>query len=695
MTGQPSVLQVVILRDGLLVGTEVFVPGSFTVGSSPQAELKLDDPIVDQLHAVLYFQNGRAAIQDNNSRGGLYVNGHRVKACEVRPQDEILIGPFVLKTRVVSKQPAVPRPAPPPEVAALLSGAPPPAAPPAVPRVAPVAPPSTIGDATVPSTRPRAAQPAPPSTMISARRAAAAPPPQVDAPTESVAVPLDLLDEPTATATAPRKLSQVTASGAPTAEVPLPTDPGPLSAPPRRTPRRALSAPKIPAVSAGKGAPWLNFELYWGDVRKEARSFGPIDPKKPVVGAAAEAAAVPLWGFSLPEEHFHLAESAGQSFRVFVPPGAVVEKQGAGSDAFYPVSPKELELSGKRRFITLANGMAARFSEGEMSLVAYVAPKPERLRGNPLRGMPWLALAVFLLQLSGALWFVLFGPKPRELPDFQAHDLPPVAVKLMMPEPKKKEAAQKRLAEIKERAEKAKPIAKKEAPKPKKVEKAVATPRPKAPPPPESKALKALAKLSAAGPASNSVLAAVDKMGSGPGSKKNNFKLSGLVGKEPIANAGLGTFGLGGGGKGGHATKGLEMLNGRGGGGIGALGSTGFGKGRDVGGTVARASSRRVKAQGNIDREAVAKVINSHLQEIRGCYERALLKDPSLAGKAVLEWTISTSGGVVSVKTKSSTLRSSAVEGCILRAIKGWRFPRAKGGNVIISYPFVFNSVGY
>ena len=73
MSGQPAVLQVVILRDGLLVGTEVFVPGSYVLGSSDDADLRLDDAAVDPHHAVLYFQNGKAAVQDSGSIGGLYV----------------------------------------------------------------------------------------------------------------------------------------------------------------------------------------------------------------------------------------------------------------------------------------------------------------------------------------------------------------------------------------------------------------------------------------------------------------------------------------------------------------------------------------------------------------------------------------------------------------------------------------------
>ncbi|MBX7098847.1 MAG: FHA domain-containing protein, partial [Myxococcaceae bacterium] len=150
MSGQPSVLQVVILRDGLLVGTEVFVPGQYTLGSDPACELKLDDGSVGAKHAKLYFQNGKAAIQDLGAPTGVFVNGHRVTACEVRPVDEIAIGPFSLKTRVIQQKAA--QNAPPPEVAALLG-----------------APGEAPGQARPP---PQGRAPVP-STVVSARRLAA------------------------------------------------------------------------------------------------------------------------------------------------------------------------------------------------------------------------------------------------------------------------------------------------------------------------------------------------------------------------------------------------------------------------------------------------------------------------------------------------------------------------------------------
>jgi hypothetical protein len=60
-----------------------------------------------------------------------------------------------------------------------------------------------------------------------------------------------------------------------------------------------------------------------------------------------------------------------------------------------------------------------------------------------------------------------------------------------------------------------------------------------------------------------------------------------------------------------------------------------------------------------------------------------------------LEWTISTSGKVTSARVKNSTLRNSGVEGCILGKLKLWDFPPARGASVIVSHPFLFNSVGY
>ncbi|RKG60443.1 FHA domain-containing protein [Corallococcus sp. AB011P] len=828
MSGQPSVLQVVILRDGLLVGTEVFVPGTYALGSDASSDLRLDDASVSPRHALLYFQNGRTAIQDaGGGASGVFVNGHQVTACEIRSVDEVLCGPFVLKTRILNQRPVESKPQPPPEVAALLGGA---GAPPAAPlnggngathafgpangfapqhaaqqqaqqaalaqqqaqqaayaqQQAALAQQQAQQAAYAQQQAQRAAQAqqaahaqqqaalaqqqaqqaayaqqqaqqaalaqqqaqqaayaqqqaqqaayaqqqAQQATLAQQQAQQAAYAQQQAALAQQQAQQAALAQQQAQQA-AKAAHAQQAAHAQPAASKPAPAPAVPAGTVPsarRRPPSEVMpsllavddlladldtdvaaptSGPLVldkapasrpthaPKIGPGKGAAQLYLELYWGAVRRDARRFVP-DAKKPVKAAVDELAPMPLWGFTLPEgDDFTLAESVNGNYRLFVPPGTDVEK--AHSDGhFAPVTTAALESDGSRRFVTLRDGAAARLTQGKMSLVAYAAPAPERIFVNPLKGLPWLTLFFLAIFGGGLGWFIATRPQGPATADFTQKNLPPVALRLIAPEPKKKEEAKKKLETLKKKEPaKEKPVvAEKAPPKPVKevqVPKAVAAA-------PESKALKALAKLSAAGPATNDLLAAVDKLGSGPGSKnakQTNYKLAGLIGKAPIANAGLGTFGLGGGGKGGGATLGAELLRGKGGGGIGALGAGGVGKGA-VGGTVTRATARSISStQGTVDREAVAKVINSHLNEVHGCYERALLKDPGLAGKVVLEWAIGLNGRVASAKTKSSTLRNASVEACILSSLKGWQFPAPKGGQVIITYPFLFNSVGY
>lgn len=693
------------MRDGLLVGTEVFVPGQYTLGSGLDVDLRLDDHSVQPHHASLYFQNGRAAIQDGGSQA-TFVNGHRINACEVRPVDEIAVGPFTLKVRVMAQKPAN-KPAPSADVAALLGGGP---TAPTAPNPAPVAAPAPRPVAPAPVPPPQQPPPArgqPAATVVSNRRMSTAPQPvepvvpraahlrpvpneEPEMLTESVSINAELLG--------PTNPGVVVGAGDEMRTVPLPVPrPAPQApqharaapAPARQghaASRAVPYSPGVPSASDGKGRPNLFVEMYWGDTRKVSRSYKKLDAKKHLVAAPDDSADLPLYGFPLEQPTFTFAEQKGDLFRVYVPPGAAVERR-AQDGKFYPVQLETLEQgTGSRRCVTLGNGHAVRFSSGrDVMLMAYVQPAIPKPFVNPLAGIPWLMLVVLMLLLSGFGTFVFyFAEMPLEA-DFTGTKLNPVAVKLIAPpKPEEKKKLEEKVQKIKKEPKKEEPITKVEKQLPKTVA------------PETKKALKSIEKLAAAGPAMKDLLAAVDKLGGGPGAKnaKNDFKLSGLIGKAPIANAGIGTFGIGGGGAGGAGFKGAELLRGKGGGGIGALGAGNIGKG-SVAGTVTRAATRNIGAQGTIDKEAVAKVINSHLHEVSSCYERALLKTPGLAGKIVLEWQITTSGSVGFAKTKSSSMQSPAVEACILQTLKTWRFPAAKGAGVVITYPFMFNSVGY
>jgi outer membrane biosynthesis protein TonB len=727
LSGQPAVLQVVILRDGLLVGTEVFVPGSYTLGSSADADLRLDDAAVDAAHAVLYFQNGKAAVQDSGSSGGLYVNGHQVTACEIRAVDEVVVGPFVLKARVLGNKPAA-KSTPPPELSALLGGSASPGA--GVPRVAPLSSPVPRRPTSTPPPPPAeafGAQAAPnppngqipsstpaPGTVPSARRrktstksrlkpvaeselATTMPYPSRPANAkDSGATELDTFDEPLqrpkARQSPPAAQPAPAAARAPVAR-PVPSSPPQEEEPAPPPPQRRKTRPAVQAKAGpprtftipskgGRGPARIYFELFWAESRQGASSFGPTKKDKPVTAGLLDSAMVPLYGFTLPEG-FPIAESSGGGYRLFIPPRAEVERRRADG-TFAPVPPTEMEKSGGRRSISLQLGSAVCLREGEMACVAFVAPPPEPVSVNLFRNRPWFFFALLALFLGPSIYWAIFGAKLDDLADFSAKDLSPVAVRLLAPpkkEEKKKEPEKKKEEPKKEEPKKE---AKKEPEKkPKPTPKPV--PQPRVEPPKDM--TKALAKVTAAGPAMKSMLAAINKIG--PGGNNTAFKLSGLVGKGPVASTnGLPGIGIGKGG------GGREILLGAGGGGIGALGVGSVGKG-PVRSGVTKAVATSIASQGQIDKEAVAKVINSHLAEVQRCYEAALMRTPGLAGKVVLEWSISTSGKVVSSKSKSSSLKDVSVEACILRALNNWQFPPAKGNSVVITYPFIFNSVGF
>ncbi len=132
--------------------------------------------------------------------------------------------------------------------------------------------------------------------------------------------------------------------------------------------------------------------------------------------------------------------------------------------------------------------------------------------------------------------------------------------------------------------------------------------------------------------------------------------------------------------------KGLKGF--KGGTGSGSL----FGKGApsmDVG-----LGDSDAQTTGGLDKAVIARVVRAHLGQIKHCYERQLLVDPNLFGKVVARWVIDPKGRVDISSVKKSTMGNRNVENCVVSKIKGWKFPKPKGGGkVIVSYPFLFKSV--
>ncbi len=109
-------------------------------------------------------------------------------------------------------------------------------------------------------------------------------------------------------------------------------------------------------------------------------------------------------------------------------------------------------------------------------------------------------------------------------------------------------------------------------------------------------------------------------------------------------------------------------------------------------GKVTRMSSG-ARVKGSLSKEDISRVVNSNIHAVQACYEKALLRNPGLSGRIVFDWTVKKDGRVSGVRVRSSTLGNSDVSSCISTKIKKWKFPRPKGGEVIITYPFLFRSV--
>src|SRR5438270_11874828 len=63
-----------------------------TIGRGDTAEVRLADPTISRAHCLLEFFGGKALLKDNASKAGTKVNGNRISAHELRPEEIINIG---------------------------------------------------------------------------------------------------------------------------------------------------------------------------------------------------------------------------------------------------------------------------------------------------------------------------------------------------------------------------------------------------------------------------------------------------------------------------------------------------------------------------------------------------------------------------------------------------------------------------
>ncbi len=172
-----------------------------------------------------------------------------------------------------------------------------------------------------------------------------------------------------------------------------------------------------------------------------------------------------------------------------------------------------------------------------------------------------------------------------------------------------------------------------------------------------------------------------------------------VVGLEAAEAYGTGGLGLVGSGKGGGGNAGNLI-------GVGNAGLIGHGTGTDglgygpgYGSSTTAFEDRRKKVPvagvgegkitGDIDKDLIRRIVRAHINEVRGCYNGALSKNPNLEGRVTIQFSIVGNGKVASATVQENTTKDSKVGNCIAKAVKRWKFPRVGGGGTaLVSYPF-------
>lgn len=104
----------------------------------------------------------------------------------------------------------------------------------------------------------------------------------------------------------------------------------------------------------------------------------------------------------------------------------------------------------------------------------------------------------------------------------------------------------------------------------------------------------------------------------------------------------------------------------------------------------AESSLKSGSGRPHVDKDVVREIVREHIDEVRGCYNEGLARDPELAGRVAVNFVIGPDGHVVSA-TVQQGLGDDGVDQCLVEHVKTWKFPAPGGsGNVIITYPFNF-----
>ncbi len=158
----------------------------------------------------------------------------------------------------------------------------------------------------------------------------------------------------------------------------------------------------------------LYVELNWYGARQQVRN---VRAPRELVGALDDAAPVPMWGFALLASTVVLGRRQPAGYRLFVPPGVVVEKSTRGDRLHrVPGQPGVVELGRTDR---------VRFRSGASSLSFSLQPRTASLAQRRLSTGLTLTLALFAAFFTGLSAFACAAPSldvALEAPSWGTHE---------------------------------------------------------------------------------------------------------------------------------------------------------------------------------------------------------------------------------------------------------------------------------
>jgi hypothetical protein len=176
--------------------------------------------------------------------------------------------------------------------------------------------------------------------------------------------------------------------------------------------------------------------------------------------------------------------------------------------------------------------------------------------------------------------------------------------------------------------------------------------------------------------------------GSGTGLKGTGPGGGGIGAGVPFGSGTLNTgFGFGNGGGYGTGT------GGPGGAGKGGPGRGGAGNGVGTGERQVAVASGAGTGTGGLSPEQIRRVVMAHLGALRACYESEADRNPNLKGGVTVQWQIAPEGVVSGASLANSSLGNARVEGCVVRQVRGWKFPSSPSVSSV-SWPFKFGLAG-